>query len=117
MNHYQDFLDFLRNTPQTIFIEVEGRRINIDKFIANYINNYGHSVNNSSEGVCILSPNVDKWGVEYRIYLNNIQSMPNYWFNRKYVNRKYHSNEFAYRLDDKKLIEYLFDNGYRLGYN
>lgn len=117
MNSYQDFLDFLQNNPQAIFIEVEGRQNNINQFVADYNQRYNCSVSMHSPGICILGQDVDKWGIEYRIYLKNINNMPSYWADRQYNNRRYRANEFSYRVDDKGLVEYLFNNGYRIGYN
>lgn len=116
MDHYIDFYKFLQISNQSIFIEVEGRSESIDKFVRYYSQNYD-VINNSSEGICILNSNVDKWGVEYRIYFNGIERIPQYWDDRKYRNSKYRASKYHYRIDDKKLVEYLFDNGYRIGYN
>jgi hypothetical protein len=94
-----DFIRYIRATNGVFFIEAEARR---DKMI-NFINRY--------------LGEVDKWGVELRIYLNDITNMPQYWLGRKYSNKKYRANEFSYRVDDNDLVNELFDNGYRIGYN
>lgn len=116
MHDYIDFYNFLQENNQKIFIEVEGRPESIDKFVREYSQNYS-KISHYSEGICVLNPNVDKWGVEYRIYLNVIAGIPQYWNNKKYNNKKYRSNEFKYRIDDKGLVRYLFENVYRIGYN
>lgn len=113
----QDFLDFLRNYNQKIFIDVEGKQNNIQNFINEYNKLCATNVTIHDDGICLLSDTVDKWGVELRIYFNNTTGIPVYWDKRKYKNNKYRSDEFAYRLDDNQLIWFLFDNGYRVGYN
>ena len=111
-----DFLTFLRASRQKIFIEAEAREDKMINFITDYNSKYHASINLGSNGICILG-DVDKWGVELRIYFNDTQGIPVYWDNRKYLNKKYRSDEFRYRLDDKSLARYLFDNGYVIGHN
>ena len=113
---YKDFLKYLSNSGQAIFIEAEARKDKMDKFIEKYNNSYGKQIGLNSEGICLLG-DVDKWGVELRLYFNDASNLPDYWDERKYTNRKYRSNEFSYRIDDNDLIRFLFDNGYQLGYN
>lgn len=112
-----DFLLFLTSTPQTIFIEVEGKDETMLRFIQTYNSKYNESIDMKSIGICKLGRDVDKWGVELRIYFNDIVGIPSYWNDRKYNNIKYRSDEFKYRLDDNGLALCLFENGYRLGYN
>ncbi len=113
---YNAFLSFLQNSNQDFFIEVEGREDKILKFISKYNTAYGTIINLNSEGICLLG-DVDKWGVELRIYLNEISGISSPWNSRKYRTTHYRSDEFGYRLDDNDLVWFLFDNGYRLGYN
>lgn len=112
----KEFYNFLVSSKQRIFIDAEGREDKIKAFIQKYNNKYNESVSVGDCGICLLG-DVDKWGIELRIYFNNISNIPSYWDGRKYNNRNYKSSEFTYRLDDNQLVYYLFDNGYRLGYN
>lgn len=112
----KEFYNFLVSRKQHIFIEAEGKKDKLTDFIQNYNSKYNESVSVGDNGICLLG-DVDKWGIELRIYFNDISNIPDYWNERKYHNRNYKSNEFTYRLDDKQLVYYLFDNGYRLGYN
>lgn len=112
----EDFYNFLISNKQRIFIEAEGREDKIKAFIQNYNSKYNESVSVGDEGICLLG-DVDKWGVELRIYFNNISNIPDCWDKRKYVNKKYRANEFSYRIDDNDLVWFLFDKKYRLGYN
>jgi len=112
----KDFYNFLANSKQRVFIDAEGREDKMIAFIQQYNSKYNASVSVGDYGICLLG-DVDKWGIELRIYFNDISNIPSYWNGRKYNNRNYKSNEFTYRLDDNQLVYYLFDNGYRLGYN
>lgn len=110
------FLQFLLINQQEIFIEAEAREDKMLKFINKYNNAYSESVAIGDDGICLLG-DVDKWGVELRIYFNDITDIPSYWGTRKYNNNNYRSAEFDYRLDNNKLVWFLFDNGYHIGYN
>lgn len=112
----EEFYNFLISNKQRIFIEAEGKEDKIKAFIQNYNSKYNESISVEDAGICLLG-DVDKRGIELRIYFNNISNIPSYWEKRKYRNMNYKSSEFTYRLDDNKLVKYLFDNGYRLGYN
>ena len=107
MGNLNDFLNFLRKTNQSIFIEAEARE---DK------TNYSESINLNSDGICLLG-DVDKRGVELRIYFNDLTGIPPYWNSRKYDNKIYRSGKYAYRLDDNELGHFLFSNGYHIGAN
>ncbi|MDD4690348.1 MAG: hypothetical protein PHE51_11470 [Eubacteriales bacterium] len=114
---YQEFLDFLQHNNQRIFIDVEGKQDKIQNFITKYNSSYAENVAIGDDGICLLSNTVDKWSIELRIYFNDTTGIPVYWNGRKYRNHNYRSDEFDYRLDDNKLMWFLFDSGYRLGYN
>lgn len=113
---YQEFLLFLQNSNQEIFIEAEACEDRMISFISEYNRKYHSQINLTTNGICLLG-DVDKWGVELRIYFNNIYNIPAYWNGRKYLNRKYRSDEFMFRLDDNALAYYLFDSGYVIGRN
>lgn len=57
----QDFLTFLQNSDQKIFIEAEARRDKMLIFINNYNNEYSQNANINTDGICLLG-DVDKWG-------------------------------------------------------
>ena len=113
---YKDFLDYLSYNREEVFIEAEARADRMKRFISEYNIKYHTQINLDSQGICLLG-DVDKWGVELRLYFNNLSNIPPYWNERKYVNRKYRSTKFAYRIDDNDLVWFLFDNGYRVGCN
>ena len=111
-----EFLMFLKADNQVIFIEAEARLDKMLKFIQKYNTDFGQAISLKTDGICLLG-DVDKWGVELRIYFNDIRGIPKSWESRKYKTRHYRSNEFAYRLDDNKLVRFMFDNGYHIGRN
>lgn len=116
MENLNDFLDFLKKTNQSIFIEAEARKDKMNNFIKDYNTNYNENINLNSEGICLLG-DVDKRGVELRIYFNDLTGITSYWNDRKYNNKIYRSSKFAYRLDDNELGKFLFTNGYHIGAN
>jgi len=114
--YYAEFLDYLRKQKIDFFIEAEARLDRMNNFIEKYNEAYSPAIDLKTDGICQLG-DVDKWGVELRIYLNNISNMPEYWADRKYTNKVFRAGEFAYRIDDSGLVYELFNNGYRIGNN
>lgn len=114
MDEHEAFFDFLSKSKQQYFIEVEGKGTNIDKFIVKHNTTYGRAVNRSSKGICVLG-SVDKWGIELRIYFYNKTDIPKNWHVQK--NNIFRNNQYPYRLDNNKLIEFLFSKGCKLGIN
>ena len=112
----QDFIDWIIASQNRFFIEAEAKESRMNNFISEYNSSYSPSVNINSVGICVLG-DVDKWGLELRIYLNDITDMPSDWLSRKYKNNLYHTDAFAYRIDDNSLAMELFNCGFRLGYN
>lgn len=113
----QGFLNFLDEMGGEFFLEAEAKPGRMARFIDEYNGKYSPPVDFETDGICTLNDSVDKWGVELRIYLNNVSGMPSDWVDRVYKNSLYHANEFSYRIDDNELVWELFDNGYRIGYN
>lgn len=116
MDNNDSFLLFLQQFPQSIFIEVEAREDKMINFISSYNSKYNRNISMSSQGIRKLG-DVDKWGVELRVYFNNTNNLSEYWKDRMYQNRVYRADEFKYRVDDNNLVSFLFENGYILGYN
>lgn len=113
----RDFLDYLSELKSNFFLEAEAKPDKMKKFIKDYNDRYTPRVSSTTDGICTLGENVDKWGVELRIYLKDTTGMPKKWTKRVYENKKYRANEFSYRIDDNELVWELFESGYRIGYN
>lgn len=114
MENYQEFFDFLVNSGQHFFIEAEGKNDRIQNFITQHNSTYSRSVTTSSRGICVLG-DVDKWGLELRIYFTNKNGLPDGWHVQN--NSIFRNQEYPYRLDNKDLVEYLFSQGCVLGDN
>jgi len=114
---YREFIDFLKMTRESFFIEVEGRPATINSFISDYNSKYSPPISMDTDGVCCLNDTVDKWGVELRIYLNSTDGMPEYWLSKAYPISHYRADEYTYRIDNNKLIRELFNNGFHIGEN
>lgn len=102
------------NNEEQVFIEVEGKEERIKGFIQDYNAAYSENLDINDDGVIVLGENVDKWGLEFRCYFNNKDGFPaeiNITKNRVY--RK----EYAYRFNDIRIINALFDLGFRIGAN
>jgi len=108
------FLNDLKGKGYDFFIEAEGCPDKMDTFICRYNTKYGDNINSSTDGIICLKPNANKWAIELRLYIPveppaNIRNL----FSQNRVYRK----EYAYRLNDNEIINYLFENGYRIGLN
>lgn len=114
MEKYQEFYDFLMESQQNFFIEVEAKQDKMTKFITEHNSRYGRSVTNSSDGVCILG-DVDKWSKQLRVYFHNKENVPSGLHVQK--NNRFRNVDYEYRLDDNSLVEFLFKKGCVLGIN
>ncbi|WP_461487610.1 hypothetical protein [Phascolarctobacterium succinatutens] len=101
---------FIRSNNDTVFIEAEGKYDKLVNFIRSYNSQYGCNVNMETDGIMLLG-DVDKWGVELRLYLNHRPDFLPVTSNRAY------RSEYPYRINDNNLIREMFDIGYRIGVN
>lgn len=101
---------FIRSNNDSIFIEAEGKPEKLANFIREYNAYYSPSVNMNTDGIMVLG-DVDKWGVELRLYLNYRPSFMSVTGNRAY------RSEYPYRINDNALIREMFELGYRIGQN
>lgn len=102
---------FIRDNNDNVFIEVEGKEEQLERFICRYNSQYGCNINMGTDGIRRLGDDVDKWGVELRLYLNNSPEFKNATVNRKY------RPEYSFRINDNDLINEMFNLGYRIGLN
>lgn len=113
MEFYEDLVDFLKSLDD-FFIEVEGRPGQLEKFIEKYNTEMGTNITMNTDGICVLDANVDKWGLDFRLYTNKRPQSPldNYF----HANRAYRP-EYRYRLNDNNSIKSLLRDGFSLGHN
>lgn len=105
---------YIKETEQEVFIEVEGKTSNLLNFISGYNVKYAPAVALGTEGIRILQDDVDKWGLEYRLYMCERNGAPSEL--RIGRNQSYRP-EYSYRINDMDLIRELFELGYRIGVN
>lgn len=106
--------NFIRNSNQHVFIEAEGKPNRINSFIRDYNSRYLPLVNVNTSGIIQLQEDANKWGLELRLYLYDVNGIPDsieFTENRKY------RNEYPYRINDVEIIRELFELGYRIGAN
>lgn len=110
---YTDLLNFLRD--EECFIEAEAKPTRMRNFIDNYNTKYGENLLITDGGLILLQENADKRGLELRLYVRNCPppNIKSLGFARNNAYR----NEFGYRINSNRIVEYLFDHGYRIGMN
>lgn len=115
MSTINDFATFLQNSKQHFRIEVEGKPKKITEFLTQYNSSHGTSLAIGDDGITTLDKDVDKWGLEYRLYLNNINGIPS---EINITKNKAYRNLYAYRISDNNLIKQLLEKpGFHIGNN
>lgn len=102
---------YIRESGKDVFIEAEAKPSRLRSFFDDYNSKYSPSINASTDGIIVLGENVDKWGLELRLYLH---SCPEFIQSTK--NTVYRP-EYSYRINDVTVIKEMFDLGYRIGIN
>ena len=112
MSRIAEELDnFIKNNDSGIFIEVEGRPQNLQAFYREYNTRYSPSSDDSTNGIIVLQPDANKWGLEFRLYMHKKPDCI------EATRTKGYRDDYAYRINDKAVIQDLFDMGYRVGIN
>ena len=110
---YRDLLDFLRN--EEFFIEAEARPSRMRNFVNEYNATYDENLTFEDQGMIILQDDANKWGLELRLYVYNRPPENIYQLGFTY-NDAYRDN-FSFRLNDNDVVNFLFEQGYRIGFN
>lgn len=113
MSISDDLIVFLKGLDD-FFIEVEGKTNQLKDYIEEYNSKTNSHITLQTDGICILSDDADKWGLEFRLYTNE-RPQP-LLGNEFHINRTYRS-EYRYRYSNKRLREMLLYNGFHLGQN
>lgn len=106
--------DFIKQNETEVFIEAEGRPGRLKNFYSEYNAKYSPTISNATGatgGIIVLEEDANKWGLELRLYLNH---KPDFVQVTKTATYR---NDYPYRINDTKLIQELFDLGYRIGLN
>lgn len=113
MKELLDFLADISDNHEGFFIEAEGRPESINRFLNNY-NRTHPAVTIHNDGIRTLSDDVDKWGVELRLY---VPCTPPTSIRRMFTRNTVYRNEYPYRLNNNEIIYELFDRGFAIGLN
>lgn len=97
------------------FIEVEGKRSVIEKFLSEY-NDYRNICEIPSEGIVNLTEEQNKYGIEYRVYLKHTNNIPSDI--EPITHNKHYRKEYPFRISQKQYVKpLLFEDGFNLGIN
>ena len=110
---YEELIDFLRN--EECFIEAEGKYSALNNFICNYNTNFNTNLTINDDGIIFLKDDANKWGLELRLYVRNCP--PNNVKQLGFTHNDAYRNDFSYRLNNNDIVNYLFNVGYRIGFN
>lgn len=111
----EELVDYLSNTFRgTMRIELEGKRSKVmNEF--NILNmRYGTSYNDRTDGATILGEGVDKYSIQYRLYLDNIDGA-NDIIKSLVAPNNYYRKEFKYRINGRSNVRPLLDNNFKIG--
>ena len=110
---YEELINFL--STQECFIEAEGKLSSMNNFINNYNSRFGTTLSIYDDGIILLQDDANKWGLELRLY---VRTCPPINVKRLgFTHNNAYRNDFSYRLNNNDIVNYLFNIGYRIGFN
>ena len=110
---YEELVEFL--SAEECFIEAEGKMSSINNFIDRYNSAFGTTLRSNDDGIILLQDDANKWGLELRLY---VRSCPPINVKRLgFSHNDAYRNDFTYRLNNNDIVNFLFDIGYRIGFN
>lgn len=110
---YKDLLDFLSN--EEFFIEAEAKPSRMRKFVDRYNRDYGEHLRFEDDGMIILQEEANKRGLELRVYVSH--RPPENVYQLGFTRNDTYRDNFSYRLNGNAIVNFLFEQGYRIGYN
>lgn len=110
---YEELVDFL--SANECFIEAEGKYSPINNFIITYNGRFGTTLTTNSDGIILLQSDANKWGLELRLYVRTCP--PSSVKSLGFTHNNAYRNDFTYRLNNNDIVNYLFNIGYRIGFN
>ena len=110
---YDELLDFLRN--EEFFIEAEAKPSRMRSFVDKYNSIYNETLSFYDDGMIILQDDANKWGLELRLYVST--RPPQNVYQLGFTHNDAYRENFSYRLNDNDIVEFLFDQGFRIGLN
>ncbi len=110
---YEELVEFL--SSEECFIEAEGKISSINSFIDRYNREYGATLRSVDDGIILLQDDANKWGLELRLY---VRTCPPINVKRLgFTHNNAYRNDFTYRLNNNVIVNFLFNIGYRIGFN
>ena len=101
-----------------IRLEAEGLKEHLAPFFNSYCSWTGEELDEGSDGVRILHPDADKWALELRIYISDIENFPeDFSDSLTKQNNPLANEEYVARLNGNSLIKKLIKLGLRVGDN
>lgn len=119
---FQICLNYLNSIKERVWIEVEMRHKDKQRFDSQYTHFTGLSVPNNSNTspYYVWSTNADpnsKWGIEIRLYYISDNNTPQELLDISNNNSRNGYDMYDKRINNNEFIWELFQNGFRLGQN
>ena len=110
---YRELIDFLES--EDFFIEAEAKPSRMRNFINEYNRSYNEDLSIHDDGIILLQEDANKWGLELRVYVRTCP--PENVRRLGFTHNEAYRNDFSYRLNNNEIVQYLFEQGYRIGMN
>ena len=117
---FQNSVDYLNSIRENVWIEVEMRHKNKQRFDSLYNQYTGLTVPSSSDTYpyYVWSANANpnsKWGIEIRLYYISDKNIPQELLNISKNNSRHGYERYDKRINNNEFIWRLFQNGFKLG--
>ena len=110
---YRELINFLES--EDFFIEAEAKPSRMRNFIDEYNRSYNEDLSIHDDGIILLQEDANKWGLELRVYVRTCP--PENVRRLGFTQNEAYRNDFSYRLNNNEIVQYLFEQGYRIGMN
>ncbi len=119
---FNNCLTYLTSIKNNVWIEVEMRHKDKNRFDNKYTRHTGAPVPSSSTTYpyYVWAPNADpnsKWGIELRLYYVSDNNTPQELLSISKNNSRYGYEKYDKRINNNSFIWKLFQNGFKLGSN
>jgi len=116
---FADCLEYLDAIKDTVFIEVEMKASDKDRFDTKYelLTNLNVPTNSDTSPYYVWSANADKLGIELRMYYQATDQIPDALSEISTSNRRHGYENYNLRVNNNDFIWKLFENNYCLGQN
>lgn len=116
---FTDCLEYLNTIKDTVFIEVEMKASDKNKFDTRYemLTSLNVPVNSDTSPYYVWGANADKWGIELRMYCQATGQIPDILSEISTRNGRPGYENYNLRVNNNNFIWKLFENNYCLGQN